>query len=281
VTAQAQALRLFVARGGSSDVVDNMLKSLLGMRRNGVWGDSYDNAEALDAIVDYGVAQGPAPAFTARAALSSSTIMAQRFAGYVEPERSTTVPMSALRRGRSDLTLNKDGTGTLHYVVAYQYKLRSGEPGAINGLRVLREIRPANKEQVIASVGVGIPAQPLELSAGNVFDIGLQIITDHYVDHVVIDDPLPAGFEAVDTSFVTATPYFQAVSAWQIDYQTISRDRVTAFASQLSPGVYALHYLVRTVTPGTYVWPGAQAQLQYAPEEFGRTASSTVKVTQK
>jgi hypothetical protein len=280
VTAQAQALRLFVVRGGSSDVADNMLKSLLGMRRDGVWGDSYDNAEALDAVVDYGVAQGPAPAFTATATLSGATLMAQRFAGYVEPERSTSLPMSTLRRGRSDLTLAKDGMGTLHYVVAYQYKLLNGELGAINGLRVLREIRPANKEQVLAAIGASIPAQPLELPAGNVFDIGLQIITDHYVDHVVIDDPLPAGFEAVDTSFATSTPYFQATSAWQIDYQTIARDRVTAFASVLSPGVYSLHYLVRTVTPGTYVWPGAQAQLQYAPEEFGRTASSTVKVTQ-
>jgi len=170
--------------------------------------------------------------------------------------------------------------GTLHYVVAYQYKLLNGEPGAINGLRVLREIRPANKEQVLAAIGASIPAQPLELPAGNVFDIGLQIITDHYVDHVVIDDPLPAGFEAVDTSFATSTPYFQATSVWQIDFQTIARDRVTAFASVLSPGVYSLHYLVRTVTPGTYVWPGAQVQLQYAPEEFGRTASSIVTVTQ-
>ena len=279
-TAQAQALRLFVARAGSTDIADSMLKSLLGMRRNGTWGDSYDNAEALDAIVDYGVAQGPAPAFNAMVSLARVPILSERFAGYVDPERNKFVPMSSLARGRSDLALSKDGTGTLHYVVSYQYQPVDGEPGAINGLRVLREIHPANKEQVLAAIGVGNPAQPLELPAGNVFDVGLQIITDHYVDHVVIDDPLPAGFEAVDTSFATSTPYFQATSAWQIDYQTISRDRVTAFASELSPGVYSMHYLVRTVTPGTYIWPGAQAQLQYAPEEFGRTASSVVKVTQ-
>ena len=280
-TAQAQALRLFVVRGASTDVTDNMLKSLLGMRRNGVWGDSYDNAEALDAIVDYGVAQGPAPNFVATADLGAGRQIArEQFVGYAHPERTTFVPMARLPHVQSALVLSRDGIVTLHYVVSYEYKPLNGEPGGIKGLRVVREIRAANKSDVLATIGVGIPAQPIALPAGNVYDIGVQIITDHYVDRVIIDDPLPAGFEAVDTSFATSTQYFQSTSAWEIDYQTVARDRVTAFASSLPAGIYALHYLVRTVTPGTYIWPGAQAQLQYAPEEFGRSASSTVTVTQ-
>jgi uncharacterized protein YfaS (alpha-2-macroglobulin family) len=114
-----------------------------------------------------------------------------------------------------------------------------------------------------------------------VFDIGLEVITDHPVNHVVITDPLPAGFEAVDTRFQTSTPYFQPQNdSWQIAYQTIHRDRVVAYGDRLEPGVYTLHYLVRAVTPGTFHWPGAQAHLQYAPEEFGRSASTQLSVTQ-
>ncbi|MHB1550701.1 MAG: alpha-2-macroglobulin family protein, partial [Vulcanimicrobiaceae bacterium] len=56
------------------------------------------------------------------------------------------------------------------------------------------------------------------------------------------------------------------------------RDRVVAFARHLDPGVYSLHNLVRSVTPGTYLWPGAQVYLLDAPEEFGRTAFATVRV---
>jgi uncharacterized protein YfaS (alpha-2-macroglobulin family) len=112
-----------------------------------------------------------------------------------------------------------------------------------------------------------------------VFDIGLEIISDRPVEHVVIKDPLPAGFEAVDTSFQTATPYFQAQQdSWQINYQTNYRDRVVAYADHLEAGVYNLHYLVRSVTPGTFLWPGAEVHLQYAPEEFGRSASSQLMV---
>jgi uncharacterized protein YfaS (alpha-2-macroglobulin family) len=53
---------------------------------------------------------------------------------------------------------------------------------------------------------------------------------------------------------------------------------VLAFAQHLPAGVYAVHYLVRSVTPGSFAWPGASVQLQYAPEEFGRTASTRLTI---
>jgi hypothetical protein len=96
----------------------------------------------------------------------------------------------------------------------------------------------------------------------------------------VIEDPLPAGLEAVDTGFRTATPYFQAnADDWQIDYQSIYADRVISFAHYLPAGVYAVHYLVRSVTPGSFDWPGAQVSLEYAPEQLGRTAATRLTVT--
>jgi uncharacterized protein YfaS (alpha-2-macroglobulin family) len=39
-----------------------------------------------------------------------------------------------------------------------------------------------------------------------------------------------------------------------------------------------LHYIARTVTPGTFSWPGAEAHLIDNPEEFGRTATASLKV---
>ncbi len=111
---------------------------------------------------------------------------------------------------------------------------------------------------------------------------GLEIIADHPVNHVVMSDPLPAGFEAVDASFQTTTPTLQAkADSWQLGFRTIYRDRIIAYADHLEPGVYSLHYLVRSVTPGTFLYPGAEVHLQYAPEEFGRTADSTVVLQER
>jgi len=66
--------------------------------------------------------------------------------------------------------------------------------------------------------------------------------------------------------------------SWAITERQIYPDRVFGYAAHLEPGIYEMHYLARAVTPGTYRWPGARAYLRAAPEQFGRTASSVLKL---
>lgn len=278
---QAQALRLFIAQKAKPDVVDRLLEGLLSQRRNGTWQTTYDNAEALTALVDYSNQSPTPPNFSATAQLAGKTLAQAQFQGYQKPSTEVKVAMADLPQGRHDLVLQKSGRGTLHYLAAYRYRLQGNQPGRMNGLRVTRVIRPANADQVLYKAGLVAP-EPLKVSVGQVYDVGLEVITDHPVDKVVITDPLPAGFEAVDNSFQTSTPYFQARGdSWQLGYKQTYADRVVAFGDRLEPGVYTLHYLVRSITPGTFAWPGAEAHLQYAPEEFGRSASSNLEVAAK
>jgi alpha-2-macroglobulin len=276
--AQSEALRLQVERQTSPEVQDRTLQGLLTLRRDGNWGSTYDNAQALAALVAYSKQQPTPPQFKAIAQLSNKTLVSQTFAGYQKPSISQTVPMAELPRGRQELVLQKTGEGTLHYLTAYRYQPQGNQPGRLNGLRVTRTIQPANQNKVLQRTGLTPPTQPISLTVGEVFDIGLEVIADHPVDHVIITDPLPAGLEAVDATFQTSTPYFQAKGdRWQIDYQTIYKDKIVAYGDRLDAGVYTIHYLVRSVTPGTFQWPGAEVHLQYAPEEFGRTSTSELK----
>jgi uncharacterized protein YfaS (alpha-2-macroglobulin family) len=279
--AQAQALRLLITQDSPPDSLDRLVQGLLNQRREGTWQNTYDNAEALTALVAYSRLQPTPPSFTATADLAGKTLATAQFEGYRNPSQEVQVAMADLPHDRNTLTLKKSGAGILHYLVAYRYRLQGNQPGRLNGLRVTRTIRPANEEKVLYRTGLFAP-DPLSLPVGQVYDVGLEIITDHPVDHVVITDPLPAGLEAVDNSFQTTTPYFQAQGdSWQLSYQTIYKDRVVAFGDKLNPGVYTLHYLVRSVTPGTFVYPGAEAHLQYTPEEFGRSASTMLTVAEK
>ncbi len=82
--------------------------------------------------------------------------------------------------------------------------MQGNQSGRFNGLRVSREISNVNEEKVLQKLSLYAFDKPLTLESGQVFDIGLEIIADHPVDHVIIKDPLPAGFEAVDASFQTA-----------------------------------------------------------------------------
>ena len=281
-TTQAQALRLFIVKQSKPEVIDKLFQSLLALRRNGTWQTDYNNAQALTALVEYSQLQPTPPNFVATVQLASNKLGENRFDGYQNPSLQLNVPMNQLPRGRNDLTLQKSGNGTLHYLVAYNYRLQGNQPGRFNGLRVTREISKLNEEKVLQKTGLYAFDKPLTLASGQVFDMGLEIIADHPVDHVVIKDPLPSGFEAVDASFQTTTAALQAkADSWELGFRNIYRDRIIAYADHLEPGVYSLHYLVRSVTPGTFSWPGAQVHLQYAPEEFGRTAESTLVVEDK
>lgn len=279
-TAQAQALRLFISQNGKPETLDKLVESLLVLRRNGIWPSTYDNAQALTALVEYAQLQPTPPNFTVTVELAGKQLVNTRFQGYQNTNQVVQIPIAQLPRGGQDLVLQKSGTGTLHYLTAYRYRLPGNQPGRLNGLRVTREIRAANEDKVLRKIGLYAIDKPLKLNGGQVFDIGLQIITDRPVDRVVLTDYLPAGLEAVDNSFQTSTPYFQSQGdSWQLDYKTIYRDRIVAFSDRLEAGVYSLHYLVRSVTPGTFNWPGAEVHLQYAPEVFGRSASSILEIS--
>jgi len=278
VVAQAEALRLELARNADGETIDRLTRSLLDLRRNGSFGCACENAAALDALVDLAAREQPAN-FTATASLAGRALLTQRFAGPRAAERSTTVPMRDLPAGRNDLGLAKDGSGTLHYAVTYRYRVDGPAPGRLNGLRITRVVRPANGTTVLATLGLSLPSAPLELAAAHVYDVELQIVSDHPVERVVIADPLPAGLEAVDTSFATTSAALHLPSAsWEIGDQQIRTDRVEAYADRLDAGIYRLHYLARTVTPGTFGWPGADVHLADRPDEFGRSAAGVVIV---
>ena len=278
VVAQAEALRLEIARGAAAETLDRLTRTLLDLRRNGSFGCACANAAALGALVELAARETPAD-FTATATLGTRTIARERFTGGRAPQRGATLAASALPPGRATVTLAKAGSGTLHYAVTYRYVLGAGAPGRLNGLRVTRVVRPANAPDVLATLGLTPPAAALQLEPARVYDVELQIVADHPVDRVAIDDALPAGLEAVDTSFATNAAQHAPSGSWEIGDQQIRADRIEAYADHLEAGIYRLRYLVRTVTPGTFLWPGAEAHLAGRPDEFGRTAATTVVVS--
>ncbi|MEB3274795.1 MAG: alpha-2-macroglobulin family protein [Prochlorothrix sp.] len=276
---QAQALQVFAADPNSVDpeLAARLLQGLLDLRQAGDWGCSYYNAQALAALVTYSAVEDPQATVAVTARLDRRQILQTQLSPQ-EPSTTLTVPQADLPRGESELALDPNGD-RLHYLAAYRYQAQGQQPGRYQGLRVTRQIRSAGEETILATQGLFGEDSVLEVEAGRVFDIGVEVITDRPIDHLVITDPLPAGFEGVNTRFQTANPSAVAQSdSWELSYEQLYSDRVLAYGQHLEAGVYELHYLVRSVTPGTFSWPGTEATLQYAPEELGRTVSSTLIV---
>ena len=279
---QAQTLGLAIASGTQEEDVDRILESLLALRHDGRWGCPCDDAEAMNALVSYAAQDARPPDFHATARVPSRVprTIAHTFSGYRVTTTTDTIAMDDLARGRGSVALEKSGRGTLHYAVALRYRVPDAVPGIYQGLRIDRIVRAAGTTGVLHAYGLAIPAGPTTVGAGLVFDVEDRVVVDHPVENVLVTDPLPAGFEAVDQSFRTSPPAAgMGDDGLAVDYQSIYRNHVISFVRHLDPGAYAIHYLVRSVTPGTFAWPGATAALQYEPEEFGRTAVTQLIVT--
>ena len=226
------------ALGGDADAatVDRLTRTMLALRRNGSWGCACQNAAALDALVDIAAAAGPPPNLNATATVASATVATVAFTDHRAAAQTTNVAAARLPRGQSTIALTLASQGPLHYAVTYRYRLAGEQRGQLNGLRITRIVHPAGTATSAATMGLAMLAQPVDLHAAQVFDIELQVITDHPIDRVQITDPLPAGMEAVDTSFKTNTTTAPAES-WQIDDQQIFHDRIEAYADHLGPGI--------------------------------------------
>jgi uncharacterized protein YfaS (alpha-2-macroglobulin family) len=280
---QAQMLGLAIESGAPKEDVDRLLESLLVLRHNGTWGCACDDAEAMNGVVLYAAQDAQPPDFVVNVTLPANPPRTEQrtFRGYAVTSVTDTVPMNDLARGAGRVSLVKTGRGTLHYVVGLRYRVPDESPGIYQGLRIDRIVRAPGDPTIVATFGLPLPTAPTSLAAARVFDVEDRIITDHPVENVLVTDPLPAGFEAIDQSFRTSAPAIgETDDSFTPDYTSIYRSRVVSFAQHLDPGAYAIHYLVRSVTPGTFLWPGAVVQLQYEPEEFGRTAVTQLIVTQ-
>ncbi len=276
VEAQAQMLQLLLERRAPVEQTDGAVRALAAQQCKCGWPTSTDTASALTALSAYARAERLGPA-TAEVTAGGANVASAQF-NATASSRTVTLAASALKGG--SLRVRASG-GTVHYVVLYTYPVPNDAPGQLAAFRVVRSVTaPGAAASPLATMDLA-PLQPVTLAAGKVFDVGVRVIVDHPVDRLVIDDPLPAGFEAVDTTFQTSLQAIVPQSdSWQIDAQQIYRDRVVAYAQHLDAGVYEVHYLARSVTPGTFGWPGARAYLTDAPEQFGRSAGTTLKVSE-
>ncbi len=111
---------------------------------------------------------------------------------------------------------------------------------------------------------------------------------------MAVTDPLPAGFEAVESWFATTAASLAReqddqgdrgsenwFSWWQrggFDHVERFDDRVQLFATRLSEGRHEFTYIVRATTAGTFRTAPARAEEMYSPEVFGRTSTAVIEV---
>jgi uncharacterized protein YfaS (alpha-2-macroglobulin family) len=98
----------------------------------------------------------------------------------------------------------------------------------------------------------------------------------------VVADPLPAGFEIENPNLLAGSGV--ADLSWlTVDepahFEARTDQYVAAFRFTSQAASVTTAYLVRAVTPGTFVLPGATVEDMYRPELRGNTDAGAIEVT--
>jgi len=194
--------------------------------------------------------------------------------------------------GKLRLSLTANGGGSdvavYYYVTVNEVPLRRNVTPDDQGITVERWYEKYDGKTPVVSV-----------AEGDLVRVHLAVTVRDDRQFVVLDDPLPAGLEAVDLSLETSglpgpgvKEWGQSSESWlygywyggwwsPFDHREIRDDRVVYFATQLWPGKYTVTYVARATTPGVFIRPPATATEMYNPAVQGRSDGGVFTVTQR
>ncbi len=190
-----------------------------------------------------------------------------------------------LGAGPYGLALHNTGKGPLYFgaFLHYAYPATARLAAKAEGFRIERSYTDRNGKPVGEKVKVG-----------DYVMVNLKIWVEESGRMVVVDDPLPAGLEPVDTSLETSDTEMAKVmeaargdwSWWRSRYSELRDDRVEWHFRQLwqtGDGRWPLklQYLTRATTPGTYYAPGTAVERLYQPHIRGRGPGASLIVAPK
>jgi uncharacterized protein YfaS (alpha-2-macroglobulin family) len=131
-------------------------------------------------------------------------------------------------------------------------------PGAIS---LRREVRKPGGEETAA-----------ELKVGDLVEVVLTLDVPEESWYVVVEDPLPAGLEALnDLPGVLEQSVVSPASA-AYERKEVHDERVVFFFTSLPPGEHVVSYRARATAAGNFAALPVQAHLMYQPEVWSRSA---------
>lgn len=264
---------LLEARGGFPGD-EKVVRWLTEERRiRGRWRTTQENAAVFRAFQEYYRRyERERPDFTISAVLGDA-VWDEKFTGRTLETRVRVFPIDQVRRDSpTPFRIQKAGAGRVYYTLRLSYARAQGLPPAEEGFSITKHMEPLHQGPV---------------RAGRRAVVTLRVATSQDRTFVVVDDPLPAGFEVVDPSFSVESGEDARLlgerrirgSAWGTFHRAEHYDdRVLLFADYLPAGEHSYSYLVQATTPGRYSQPVTKVEQMYRPEVFGRTGVSVVVV---
>jgi len=179
-------------------------------------------------------------------------------------------PRSFLLNPDLALSVKSEHTAYARLRVAAKPAILPVEPVSTNGMSIERTY-----EKVFANG----TTEPLDQPApGDLVRVTLRVtLPNDDARYLVVEDPLPAIFEAINSDFETqrsAQGIRTSENDWSISHSELRDDRaVFYFNRTYHHRTFTINYLARCTLAGSAIAPPAKVEAMYDPEQFALSAS--------
>jgi len=289
VRSTAIVLDTLVRHGGDEQMVKQMVRWMMSVRKKGRWGNTQENSWAMEALVDYyRKYEAEVPDFTGVVTVGTETMSRDVFKGrssdakthdWTMPQLQAKAPVGT----QLPVVFDRQGTGTLFYMMRLRYASSEVMHDPLDqGFAVERRYTTPEGTKSLTT-----------FKAGQMIKVTLKLRNTKERRFVAVTDPIPAGTEPIESWFATtATDLAEQqeraetqggwMSWWErggFDHVERHDDRVNLFATRLSEGNHEFVYMLRATTAGTFITSPTHVEEMYEPEVFGRTATAVVEVS--
>ncbi|MHB9133677.1 MAG: alpha-2-macroglobulin family protein [Armatimonadota bacterium] len=233
----------------------DLVRWLLEQRRDNHWYSTRDTAFVLYALSDYLLATHELqPDMRASVLVNGKQVALRNFtkADLFTPEYAITLGPGDLPVGKGTITINRSGQGRLYYSVTASQVVGEDLTAPVRNSAGLTIERSYRKIVTGAKQNTGKGQGPIgkgqtTFRSGDIIEVTLVIRSQRALDHLMVEDMLPAGCEASDRG---------PIEPWEWSYywvEQIVRDEKVAFALRnLSAGKQLITYRITAQQPGVY-----------------------------
>lgn len=265
---------------GSAKISDNFAGSLFkNLTGKGYWTSTADTGIALNALAEYFKTSKPVEDsdFNVKVTTKSGTqtIKVGKAPTAVEmnPEDLT-----------SEITFESDSASVINWNMGWTYPDVVQRSEVVdNGFTMQKTIENMNGSNEIR-VGDVVKVTFIFENTDKAKNVDL--------DHLVIEDSIPAGFTAINTSLkndqiptnasvdeeMAYCDYTDGAYNFYASHKELRKDAMVAYKDYFWSGRYKLVYYLRATCEGSFVMKAPQVSLMYNPEVYGLGKASRVEI---
>jgi uncharacterized protein YfaS (alpha-2-macroglobulin family) len=267
VEATAVALQAFTHLDPQNPVVQQIMKWLVLNRKGSKWKSSRDTAMVVYALCDYlKQSEELRPDYQLKIYLDDRLFRELNVDSGVlsREDMELDIPAHEIKGRNPNLRIVKNGRGNLYYNLNISYFTLEedikGVGGELTVFRTYNLLIPRVTESGMEEFR-RIPLYSGEImKSGDRIEVELRIIAYNDFEYIVVEDPKPAGMEAME---LTSGHTYAGRLCANLELRD---EKVAFFINSLKQGEYTITYELRAEVPGKFHGMPAKVYAMYVPE---------------